>query len=546
MSSEDAIDKHKDHSSITQILGRFGHKCNTFSFKPVSSVAVKKKLKSINIRKATGFDNIPGKLLRIVHNELSGPLANLINNCMSQNVFPECMKCAELSPIFKKNDNLVKDNFRPVSILTTLSKIYELEMNDQMVDHFIYIFDHLLSAFRKGYSCQSILIKCIDDWKVALDENKIVGALFMDLSKAFDCLPHSLLISKLNAYGFDINACELVSSYLSDRKQRVKLGNVRSDWNYLTKGVPQGSILGPLLFNVFMNDLFYFIEKCALYNYADDTSLSNCSFDTQDVVTNLQHDGNIAINWFTDNGMQANPDKFQFMVFSRAQLGEQTIILDGNTVIKSEPFVKALGVYIDENLSFSKHVSEICKKAAKQLNALARISRYLDESSLSIIYRCFILSNFSYCPLVWHFCGTSNNNKLEKIQERSLRILFKDYDSTYHTLLENAKESTALMSRICGIAIHVFKCLKNMNPTPLNDMFETKVALYSMRNPNKLNQPKRRTTNYGIRSLSYIGSKIWNDLPFSLDINSLELDEFKTLLNTWDGPDFSISVCPYL
>ena len=205
--------------------------------------------------------------------------------------------------------------------------------------------------------------------------------------------------------------------------------------------------------------------------------------------------------------MQANPDKFQFMIFSRTPLDEQTIVLYGNTVIKSEPFVKILGVYVDEKLNFSKHVSEICKKSAKQLNALARISRYLDASSLSIIYKCFILSNFSYCPLVWHFCGTSNKNKLEKIQERSLRILFKDYDSTYQALLDNAKVYTALMSRIYCIALHVFKCLKSMNPAFLNDMFETKDLIYSMRNPTKLNQPKRRTTNYGIRTLSYLGPK---------------------------------------
>ena len=126
--------------------------------------------------------------------------------------------------------------------------------------------------------------------------------------------------------------------------------------------MPQGSILGPLLFNVFINDLFYFIEKCALYNYVDDNSLSNSSIDLHDVVNSLQHDGNVAIKWFTDNGMQANPDKFQFMIFSRTPLDEQTIVLDGNTVIKSEPFVKILGVYVDEKLNFSKHVSEISKK----------------------------------------------------------------------------------------------------------------------------------------------------------------------------------------
>ena len=124
------------------------------------------------------------------------------------------MKFAELSPVFKKDDNLSKDNYRPVSVLTAVSKIYESVMNDQLSDHFVYIFEHMLSAYRKRYSCQTVLLKCIQDWKAALDKNKFVGVLFMDLSKAFDCLPHNLLLAKLNAYGVDLSACQLIASYL--------------------------------------------------------------------------------------------------------------------------------------------------------------------------------------------------------------------------------------------------------------------------------------------------------------------------------------------
>ena len=118
-------------------------------------------------------------------------------------------------------------------------------------------------------------MKFVEDAKMALHDNKLFGVLFMDLSKAFDCLPHGLLIAKLHAYGLTLPACKLLASYLSDRKQRVKIGNDRSKWRPLEKGVPQGSILGPLLFNIFINDMFYFIEKCVLYNFADDNSLSN-------------------------------------------------------------------------------------------------------------------------------------------------------------------------------------------------------------------------------------------------------------------------------
>ena len=318
------------------------------------------------MKKATGYDKIPGKLLSKAYRELSAPMTNVLNTRISRSEFLTVLKCAELNPIYKKKDNLAEENFLPVSVLTALSEIYESSLNNQLLQHFITIFNDFLSAYRKGYSCQSLLVKVIDDWKKYLDKNHIVGALFMDLSRAFDSLPHSLLISKLNAYGLSISACNLMARYLQDRKQHVKLGPVRSTWSNLSKGAPQGYIRGPVLFNVFMNDLFYFIEKCSLYNYADDNSMSNASAKIDEVMLNLELDSKIVITWFINNDMEPHPEKFQFMVMSNTDIDTHTLELDDTTKLRSQTDVVLLGVKIDDTLTFTKHVSAF---APRHLNS---------------------------------------------------------------------------------------------------------------------------------------------------------------------------------
>ena len=526
-----AIAKHASHPSIVKIKERHENP-SKFTFHYVDVEDIHDKLKSINIKKATGFDNIPGKLLRIAHQELSVPVTSLLNNCLKNDIFPDVMKYADVSPLFKKADNLCRENYRPVSVLTALSKIYESAVNDQLVNYFVCIFDDMLSAFRKRYSCQNVLLKCIEDWKAALDKKQFVGVLFMDLSKAFDCLPHNLLLAKLDAYGVDSSACKLIASYLSNRKQRVKLGDARSNWEYLRKGVPQGSILGPLLFNIFMNDLFMFIENSDLYNYADDNFLAHIGQNASDVISSLSRDGNLSIQWFDSNGMKANPDKFQFLAISSSDETIYELQLNGGTILKSEPHVKALGVIIDNRLNFSEHILGTCKKAARQLNALARISRFLKPSSRKIIYQSFVASNFNYCPLVWHFCGKTNSHKLEKIQERALKIIYRDYESTYKELLGKSNLPTLLIARLRLLLCEVFKSVKGLNPKYISDMFVKKELPYNLRNCIELYQPKMNTTTYGLRSVTYTGAKLWNDLSPVLT-EETDLSDFKIYLNDW-------------
>ena len=280
-------------------------------FKAIDEDYVNKQINKVNIKKATGKDGISPKILKIAKPVIVKPITTLINKTIETAEFPEKLKEAAVVPCFKKNNALDKTNYRPVSILPYISKFFERTIYDQLVAYFDKIFHPFLSAFRSGYGCQTALLKIVEDWKKALDENKFVAAILMNLSKAFDCLPHELLLDKLKTYGVTGKALKLLENYLTNRKQCVKLGQSLSKWEEIYKGVPQGSILGPVLFNIFLNDIFYFITESSLYNYADDNTIAYAGYDIEKLVTTLENDSMKLIEWFDFNQMKANPDKFQ-------------------------------------------------------------------------------------------------------------------------------------------------------------------------------------------------------------------------------------------
>ena len=280
----------------------------------------------------------------------------------------------------------------------------------------------------------------------------------MDLSKAFDCLPHDLLLLKLKLYGLSEHAVDLIKNYLSSRKQCVKNGNFINGFKDIYKGVPQGSTIGPVLFSIFINGIFYFIKDSDIYNYADDNAISYSHHDPKSLKQVLTQDSFILIDWFSDNQMQANPDKFQSLAVGSKSRNENMVFNLGNDcLINCDAEVKILGVTIDFKLKFDIHVSNICKKASAQLGILKRIGKNLCRLGKLNIYQPFVLSNFNFCPLTWHFCGETNTKKLEKIQEGALRFIYNDFNSNYEPLLFRSKMPTLKLQRLRTMALEVFK-----------------------------------------------------------------------------------------
>ena len=244
-------------------------------------------------------------------------LTKAINHAITENTFPEQLKKSEVIPLHKKEDPLKKENYRPVSLLPHVSKVFERIIYKQIN---IYMQDKLskhITGFRKSHGTQHSLMTMLEKWKSALDKGENICVLFMDLSKAFDTINHDLLLAKLKAYGFSINALDLMCSYLKNRKQSVQINNSFSSTKKVHAGVPQGSIDGPLLFNLFINDSVLFLSDTFLSNYADDNNLYSIGKDC-DLIQNLLRKYFMALTkWFFENYMVLNQKKCHYMCIGK-------------------------------------------------------------------------------------------------------------------------------------------------------------------------------------------------------------------------------------
>ncbi|MCU7800963.1 MAG: reverse transcriptase family protein [gamma proteobacterium symbiont of Lucinoma myriamae] len=498
-------------------------------------------IKTIDVTKATGLDGLSPKILKLSA-EVVGPiLLKLINISFQSGQFPDILKLAKLLPIHKGGADNDPSNYRPISILSVLSKVIEKHVTKHMFAFLnkYQVLHKSQSGFRKRYSCSTALINLVDRWLKSIDNGEVIGAIFFDLRKAFDVVDHELLLQKLSFYKFSNLSLNWVKSYLANRKQCIVERDISSLLQTVKSGVPQGSVLGPVLFLLFINDMPLFTSEVCVDVYADDTTMHAASKNYKTVENKLQVGANGFKNWCRTNKMYIHLQKtMQMTIGTRRNLTrtEQIKVYLDNDLIQTVNDQKLLGVIIDNSLSWDKQIDVVCLNITRRITLLKLLSKYIDKSNMIKYYNSYILPILDYGCMIWGRCTLANTNRLLKLQKRAARIILKADIMTPSQTMFNELQWLPFPARLqfhtCSM---VYKALNDLAPDYIRDLF-TKTSEAHTRNLRSVDNellrvPNSKTTSFE-NSFTVSAAKQWNEIPFDIRTVS-SLQSFKNALKTY-------------
>lgn len=471
--------------------------------------------------KSTGLDGISAKVLKLSVDVLSLPLCYIINTCIRSGIFPDKLKIAKVVPIFKKGSKSDPFNYRPISVLPSISKIFEKHVAIQL-QSFIQrtnVIHCNQSGFRPRHSCQTALVNLVDSWANEISNKNIVGTLYLDLSKAFDYVNHSILLKKLKQYNFSNESILWFSSYLTNRCQLVQINNTRSSLRNIKTGVPQGSLLGPILFLFYINDLPLYLERCNTHLYADDGTLYCFSKSVDELEASLQLDLNNAVRWCDDNKMKLNVQKTTCMLIASNHILRNIrplkLTCEGQNIICVTQ-QKVLGLLLNNDLKWNNQTQAVVNKVNNKLALLRRIKPFLNQEMRLLFYNAYIQPIYDFGIVLWHTVSKQCFKKVENTQKRAARmILNKNYDHPSKILFKELNWLPISSRCEYHISCITYKTLHNLTPTYLQNCIEfASNNNYNLRSESTFTLTTQLQKSYYSKlSLQSLCSSVWNNLP---------------------------------
>ena len=508
----------------------------TFFIQPILEPDILKEIYKLKPKKSPGPDNISNKLIKSCAGALVLPLSIIYNKSIVSGQYPTKWKLGRVIALYKKNSHYNPENYRPISLLDCFGKIFERLIYNQMMKfikkHSILFINQF--GFREKYSTTLALIDITDKIKHHIDNNEYVMGIFLDLAKAFDTVNHRILCEKLSHYGFRGHCLSFLKSYITNRRQYTRINGCDSNVLSLEYGVPQGSVLGPLLFILYINDIQYCIDRHDIRLFADDTSifLFNKNFD--ELIRQSSEKMQNIYQWFLANKLSLSFPKSNFVIFhgKNKQTKDEVreIVIDSNKVIPRQNSAKYIGLTLDSILNWEQHVQEILKSLYKYFSVFYSIRDFIDKTHIRPIYFSYIYSRIKYGIEVYGSCRKSLLNKLQVTQNKLLKVLSKK-PFRYDTNLLHKENNIFKIddSRDISILHFVHSCVYNESIQQFNGYYEPNVHNYNTRQRgNLMRRPIR--TEIGRSTIHFSGATLWNDLPNHLQ-NITNFPAFKRELN---------------
>ena len=503
--------------------------------RPTSVKEILRTVKSLKNSNSLGHDNFPTKFIKLSATLIAPVLEKIFNLSMKSGVFPDALKVAKVIPIFKKGSPTSINNYRPISVLSPINKIFEKILYSRLIKYIdksklLYKYQY---GFRKNHSTEHALIELIDQIRLSIGKGQMTCGIFIDLSKAFDTVNHQILLDKLEHYGIRGHALALFKSYLSNRNQYVHLDKCKSQTRPISCGVPQGSVLGPLFFLLFINDLPNCCSNGKIRLFADDTTIFFHTNSIDEVILTGKVIMTELTNWFKANKLTLNTDKSSFTLFKSSKkvipnIPEHIDFL--NQKILRTSHIKFLGVTLDENLTWNQHINEICSKLKRLFHIFYNIRKYLTEDNIKTIYYALVYSRIKYGITVYGQACQTKMQRIQTLQNQLLKVI-SGKEPRFPTNELHDEFKLLLVKDIANqeILAFVHNYFSNSLPPVFDGYFETLASNHNRntRNGQNLIRIADHKTNITASATKIQGAKLWNKLDNNLK-NITKVKQFKT------------------